>query len=349
MIKVVSVAKRSLVVVLALLLAFGTALFATGCASESEASTANDPITLVFLPDSSSADMSASRDAVAEVIKNATGRDVEIMTTTDYNVAIEALVSGQAQMGYLGPEGYVQAKEKNDAIDCAFTVSDANGTLDEACYYSRICVPTENADEYKEGDTYSIDNIKGKSCSFVSATSTSGFAIPSNVMVEHFGLGSSDEVLEEGKLFSSTMFGDSHQGSAVNLLSGNAEVAAFDDEALVPYVDLVSGEPNAVGSVYQVKDDADAPFDSVRGKQFTVIQATPVMNSPFVYNTDLLDEETRQAITDAFCSEETANNPAIFSDPNDENAVALQEKVSEKTCYIPVEDSWYDPIRNLGE
>lgn len=58
--------------------------------------------------------MEASRDAVAEIIKNATGRDVEIMTTTDYNVAIEALVSGQAQMGYLGAEGYVQANEKND-------------------------------------------------------------------------------------------------------------------------------------------------------------------------------------------------------------------------------------------
>ena len=177
----VSTAKRALAVLLTAVLALGTVLLATGCSSNSDEGSSNsDPITVVFLPDNSSADMEASRDAVAEIIKNATGRDVEIMTTTDYNVAIEALVSGQAQMGYLGAEGYVQANEKNDKVQCAFTASDANGTLDEACYYSRICVKTENADQYKDGDSYSIDNIKGKSFSFVSATSTSGLKMVSS-------------------------------------------------------------------------------------------------------------------------------------------------------------------------
>ena len=346
----VTLAKRSLAVLIAAVLALGTVLFATGCSSDSgEGSSSSEPLTVVFLPDNSSADMEASRDAVAEIIKNATGRDVEIMTTTDYNVAIEALVSGKAQMGYLGAEGYVQANEKNDKVQCAFTASDANGSLDEACYYSRICVKTENADQYKDGDSYSIDNIKGKSFSFVSATSTSGFAIPSTAIVEKFGLESSDELLEDGKFFSSVMFGDSHQGSAVNLLSGNAEAAAFNDVDIAQYVDLVSGEPNAVGSVYKVKDDAEAPFDSVRGEQFTILEVTPVLNAPFCYNTDSLTEDEQNAITEAMCSSETASNPAIFYDGEDENATGLAEKISDKCCYIPVEDSWYDPIRNLGE
>lgn len=292
--------------------------------------------------------MEASRDAVAEIIKNATGRDVEIMTTTDYNVAIEALVSGQAQMGYLGAEGYVQANEKNDKVQCAFTASDANGTLDEACYYSRICVKTENADQYASGDTYSIDNIKGKSFSFVSATSTSGFAIPSSSIVSHFGLESSDQLLEDGTFFSSVMFGDSHQGSAVNLLSGNADAAAFDDIDVDMYFDLVSGEPNTVGAVYQVKDDAAAPFDTVRGEQFTIIGITPVLNAPFCYNTDTLSEDEQQAITEAMTSADTAANSAIFYDGEDENATGLVEKESDKTAFVAVEDSWYDPIRNLG-
>ena len=344
----VSKAKRALAVLLVAVLALSTMLLATGCSSSSEESSSNsDPLTVVFLPDNSSSDMTASRDAVAEIIKNATGRDVEIMTTTDYNVAIEALVSGQADMGYLGAEGYVQANEQNDAVQCAFTASDANGSLDEACYYSRISVPTDSADQYASGDTYSIDNIQGKSMSFVSATSTSGFAIPSSAIVSHFGLESSDELLEDGTFFSSVMFGDSHQGSAVNLLSGNAEVAAFDDIDVDMYFDLVSGEPNAVGSVYQVKADAEAPFDSVRGQQFTIIQATPVLNAPFCYNTDNLSEDERQAITDAFCSEDAANNSAIFYDGDDENAAGLVEKESDQSCFLPVEDSWYDPIRNI--
>ena len=79
----VTLAKRSLAVFIAAVLALGTVLFATGCSSDSgEGSSSSEPLTVVFLPDNSSADMEASRDAVAEIIKNATGRDVEIMTTT---------------------------------------------------------------------------------------------------------------------------------------------------------------------------------------------------------------------------------------------------------------------------
>ena len=99
----VSTVKRVLAVLLAVAVALSTVLFATGCSSDSgERSSNSEPLTVVFLPDNSSADMEASRDAIAEIIKNATGRDVEIMTTTDYNVAIEALVSGQAHIGDLG-------------------------------------------------------------------------------------------------------------------------------------------------------------------------------------------------------------------------------------------------------
>ncbi len=78
---------------------------------------------MVWLPDNSSADLTQSREAIGDVIKEATGRDVELMTTTDYNVAIEAISSGSAQMALLGAEGYVQANSKNDAVQAAFTNS----------------------------------------------------------------------------------------------------------------------------------------------------------------------------------------------------------------------------------
>ena len=81
----VSTAKRALAVLLTAVLALGTVLLATGCSSNSgESSSNSDPITVVFLPDNSSADMEASRDAVAEIIKNATGRDVEMVLKVTY-------------------------------------------------------------------------------------------------------------------------------------------------------------------------------------------------------------------------------------------------------------------------
>jgi phosphonate transport system substrate-binding protein len=139
-----------------------------------------EPITFVFLPDSSSADLTnTSHAAVLDAIKAACGKDAKIMTTIDYNVAIEAIASGSAGIALLGAEGYIQANRKNKDVQAAFTNSDDKGTLAGACYYSRICVRTEDVAEYKSGSSYTIDPIKGKSFSFVSATSTSGFKVPS--------------------------------------------------------------------------------------------------------------------------------------------------------------------------
>lgn len=342
----ISNAKRIVMALMAVVVAAGALLFATGCSSQSKQS--SNPITMVWLPDNSSADLTSSREAIGNVIKQATGRDVELMTTTDYNVAIEAISSGSAQMALLGAEGYVQANAKNGAVQAAFTNSDENGTLDGACYYSRICVPADQAANYQSGDGYSLDNLKGKKFSFVSATSTSGFKIPSSSIMKKCGVASSDDLLQDGTFFSKTMFGDSHQGSAVNLLSGQADAAAFDDVDTDMYFDLVSGSANTPGAVYKVKDDASAPFDSVRGKEFAIIGVTPVLNAPVCYNTDKLSSDEQQKITDAFCSEETANNKEIFADPNDENAKAIFEKDSDKTCFVKCDDAWYNPIRELG-
>ena len=317
-------------------------------ASAGSSAASSDVLTMVWLPDNSSADLSAAREAMGQAITDACGREVELLTTTDYNVAIEAIASGKAQMAYLGAEGYVQANKKNPKVLAAFTNSDEEGGLDGACYYSRISVLSENADQYKDGDSYSIENIKGKSFSFVSATSTSGFKVPSSDIVSEFGLESSDDLLEGGAFFSEVLFGNSHQGSAVNLLSGDADAAAFDDVDVDMYLNLVSGEANSVGAVYQVKDDAEAPFDTVRGKQFTIIGITPVLNAPICFNEEAISEEDRTKIVDHFCSDEVANNPQIFVDPEDENAKGIFEKASEKTRFVEVDDAWYEPVRNLN-
>ena len=144
------------------------------------------------------------------------------------------------------------------------------------------------------------------------------------------------------------LFGNSHVGSLVNLLSGDADAAAFDDVDVDMYLDLVSGEPNSVGAVYQAKADAEAPMDTVRGKQFTIIAITPVLNSPICFNEEAISDDDRTKIIDYFCSDKVANDKAIFIDPEDESAKGLFEKDSEKTCFVKTDDAWYEPIRKLG-
>ena len=182
------------------------------------------------------------------------------------------------------------------------TTSDTDGKLDGAKYYSRICVPEAEmsayADSAEEGG-YSIKNIKGKRMSFVSATSTSGFKVPCNAIMKAFpdDVKSSDELSTPG-FFSQVLFGNSHPGSAVNLLQGDADVAAFDDIDVDTYLDVPEGERdavNAAGSVYSVKADAPQPFDRVQGKKFGIIQSTPVQRSHRCQHREGSTRDHRQA------------------------------------------------------
>ena len=82
-------------------------------------------------------------------------------------VPLQDVVLPPAQIGCsMGGEGYCQVKKANDAVNPLFVLSGESGTLDDALYYSFFAVGEADAENYKSGDSYSIDNIKGKKMSF---------------------------------------------------------------------------------------------------------------------------------------------------------------------------------------
>ena len=141
-----------------------------------------------------------SKDGVA--IEKATGKKVQIVTTTDYNIAIETIISGKAQIAYIGAETYLNANDRNKDVQAVLTNAGESGTIKDALYYSFIAVRGEDAENYKSGNGYDLKKIKGKTMAFVTNNSTSGFVIPAKAIVKEFGLKDTDEVLEEGKVFS---------------------------------------------------------------------------------------------------------------------------------------------------
>ena len=305
------------------------------------------PITIVWYPNESSNTHEDIRAEVARLVEQATGRKAENKTTTDYTIAIQSLASGQADLAMaMGAVGYIEAKNQNPDVNVLFVNSDKNWSLDEAKYFAWICVGKDVADQYSSGGTYSIENIKGKKMSFVSNSSTSGFRVPTSSIISYFKNDNliEDDLLPDGDFFKEVYFGQSHQGSAINLVTGNADVAAFCDIELQAYIELVSGEENAVGSVYRIAADADAPFDAHAGKEFVVIASTPVFNGPNAYNPKNLSAEEIQAILDLFTSEEVASNELLFYDADVEGAFGLYKK-SSSYGYVATTDSWYDPYR----
>lgn len=314
----------------------------------------DEPIVLVWYPNESGSELEDGRDEIGAIIEKSTGRPVEHELTTDYAIAIESIVNDNADLLFGGAEGYIQANDRNDAIQPLAVPSGPSGTEEDALYYSWFAATTENMSEYEDGEGgYSLDNFEGKNFSFVSSSSTSGFRVPASTLVAHFSEQEeyadleAEDLAESGTLFNEVMFGNTHQGAAVNLLNGRADIAAFCDTCVENYVEVAEGEENTAGAIYEISEDASQPFESMAGEQFGIISATPVLNAPFMMNTGTLTEEEISSLTESFTSDEVAGNEKIFV-PEDSDAPALFTKSGDER-FVEVEDEWFDPIRELNE
>ncbi len=337
------------------LLSFLTMLFLVSIlvACSSSSANSNDKLTMVWYPNESGNDLKGARDEIGKVIEDVTGKKVEHKLTTDYAVAIETIANGNAQLAFMGAQGYIEAKNKNNSIEPLVVPSGKSGTIDDAVYYSWLAVKKADAENYKVNGDYTIDNIVDSNFSFVSSSSTSGFKVPSSDIVSYFSQEdkwkdlTAEDLMEGGTLFKEVLYGDSHQGSAVNLLSGRADVAAFCDTCVGNYIEIAEGEANKKGSVYKVKADAAEPFNTVPGEEFTLINVTPVLNAPFAANTESMSEEDFKKIQELLISDAISNNEKIFVPADAETAGLFTKSADEK--FVIAEDSWFDPIRELSK
>ena len=227
-------------------LLLGTLIGILGACS-GESSGESDTITMVWYPNESGNDLKSSRDEIASVIEEETGKKVTHQLTTDYAVAIETIANGNADLAFMGAQGYIEANNKSKDVVPVVVPSGESGTLDDAVYYSWLAVREEDASQYQQNGEYTIDQVVGSKFSFVSNSSTSGFKVPSSSIIGYFSQQEQwndldeDDLMEGDAFFSEVMYGESHQGSAVNLLMKRADIAAFCDACVSHYVELVEG------------------------------------------------------------------------------------------------------------
>lgn len=325
----------------------------SGAASNASlASAVHEPhtITIAWLPNNSVDNEKAMRDEVASVISKAIGKPVENKLTTDYSIAISALETGNAQLGWFGPNEYIVSHAKNPNVIPLVVESGDSGTLKDALYHSRFVVKKGNEAKYRSGNSYDIDNIVGKRMSFVSTSSTSGFNMPAAVILGKFGKLdkwkslTKDQLAQggSGHFFSQVLFAGSHQLSLVNVLTDKSDISAVDDIDVAQYVTLTSGTASEPGAVYTVKQGAAAPFNNLAGAQFVVIKGIPVQNTPLEANRAFLSQKTLDAITNVLTSDSVTNDPKIFVPASAANGIFVQPH-----RFLKVDDAWYDPMRQV--
>ncbi|MFB4164174.1 phosphate/phosphite/phosphonate ABC transporter substrate-binding protein [Alteribacillus sp. JSM 102045] len=240
-------------------------------------SDAEESLEIAVIPAQSSGEMEDGLTKLEDTLNESMDQEIEVEHYPNYNAVVEALNYGHIDMAYLGPLTYVVAHEESGAE--AILTQEIDG---EPYYYSYILThvdqPWDNLDEMLE-DAEEVD------FAFGSISSTSGSLIP-GLELRDRGVFES----EEEHKFASVRYTGSHDVTASALESQEVDAGAIDSAI---YNELVD----------------DGVIDDSQLK--TIWESEQLYQYPWAVRSDM-DEDTKQALQDAFTSIEDEEILEIF-------------------------------------
>ena len=203
------------------------------------------------------------------------GIPIKQVASTDYRGSIEALKFNKAQIGQLGPKGYIEASNHNYAnVEPIVQLQHANGSLG---YRSCLIV-------HAESDLFSPEDIAGKTFAFNDPNSTSGYLVPMTFFLMEMGI-------EPKEYFSKLTFSGSHEASILAVVHQKVDVASTN-----------------VPDVQQMVREGKVPRGAVR----VIWVSKLIPNDPIVVRKDL-PEGLKQAMQQALATMHT-RHPQAFAE-----------------------------------
>ncbi|MCJ2180709.1 phosphate/phosphite/phosphonate ABC transporter substrate-binding protein [Novosphingobium album (ex Hu et al. 2023)] len=144
---------------------------------------------------------------VFQAVGQTAGIDFDLKVAQSYGAVVEALCNGTADVAFVGPVTYLQARERGCAELLAVAVE--NGKSE---YYAGIFAR-------KDGPVHAISDLRSRSLALGDVNSTSSFVIPVAMLVE----AKLDPVTELGAL----RLTGSHANSLAALLEKRVDAAAL--------------------------------------------------------------------------------------------------------------------------
>lgn len=178
----------------------------TGCPAGTRDS---DTIKVVLIP----ADGGTASGTLADfkplfaTLAESTGMTFDLSVTQSYSAAVEALCSGSADMAFVGPAAYLQARERGCADLLAVGVRGG-----KSLYYSGIFVPLGSP-------IRSVTQLKGRRVAFGDLNSTSSFLMPMAMMIE--------AGVDPARDLAAVRLTGSHPQSLAALRAGEVDAAAL--------------------------------------------------------------------------------------------------------------------------
>ena len=204
---------------------------------------------------------------VMDLLSKNTGKKIEFYMPTSYSSVVEALLGKWVDVGMLGPESYVIARNKDSTIEVFGTYYKKKlGIQDAGPGYKSMLIT-------KKGSKYTtIDSLKGSVMLLVDPASTSGALIPEAVFAP--------KVLKMPlkQYFSRVAFSGGHDLSTLAVADGKADAAFVASHRFMNTIQT----------------------GKVKLEDFNILWSSPLLpQDPFVYRTTLCPE-LKAKIVDTF-------------------------------------------------
>lgn len=199
-----------------------------------------ESLKITILPDSSSGDRAIKIAELKTYLTETLGIPVEIDIATDYDNAVERLVSGISNMAYLAPLTYIQARAQDPTIEPL--VAPIDGRTGRPWYTSTIVSTI---------DIKTLEDLRGKRFGFVNEASTSGFLVP-NHEFKKMGI---NPTLD----FAEVRYGGAHDDNIQLLLKGEVEAIAINQGTYRANLDSGVLDPTKYHLIWESEPITNAP------------------------------------------------------------------------------------------
>jgi phosphonate transport system substrate-binding protein len=230
-------------------------------------------LTFALLSTESAPEVGRRWTPVLEQLSKDLGIPIKQVAATDYRGSIEAFKFNKAQIGQLGPKGYIEASNNNYAnVEPVVQLQHTNGSLG---YRSCLIV-------HADADLFSPEDTAGKTFAFNDPNSTSGYLVPMTFFLTEMGI-------DPKEYFSKQTFSGSHEASILAVANKKVDVASTN-----------------LPDIQQMTMEGKIPRGAVR----VIWVSKLIPNDPIVVRKDLPDN-LKQAIQQALTTMK-ARNPEAF-------------------------------------